>query len=129
MRPGTIQLDHLNLFVADLASSRAFYESVLSPFGYEVVKEYEDIAVGFGDGDYAVLALLRAKGEIQPTHLAFRVDRRSDVDRFHSIAMNAGAADNGPPGRRPHSHANYYAAFVLDPDGHNLEFVCHDPGG
>ncbi len=122
-----MHLDHLNLYVNDLKSSQTFYEAVLLPFGYKVVREFEDIAVGFGYTNYAVLALIREQAKIQATHLAFRVDRRADVDRFYAIAMEAGASDNGAPGLRPDYHENYYAAFVLDPDGHNLEFVCHIP--
>ncbi len=121
-----MHLDHTNLYVKNVTLSRTFYEAVLIPFGYTVVRDFGDVAVGFGDKNYAVLALVREERAVQATHLAFRVARRSDVDRFHSIAKEAGASDNGAPGVRPHYHENYYAAFVLDPDGHNLEFVCHD---
>ncbi len=121
-------LDHLNIHVRDMKLSRAFYEAVLLPFGYEVVRDIGDVAVGFGDANYAVLALVREKEKILTTHLAFRVDSRSKVDMFYSLALDAGASGNGEPGTRPHYHEHYYAAFVRDPDGHNLEFVCHEPG-
>lgn len=124
-----MHLDHLNLYVKDVNLSRAFYEAVLVPFGYTVVRDFGEVAVGFGDRNYAVLALVREAGTIQTTHVAFRVTTRSDVDKFHSIAIEAGGSDNGSPGVRSHYHENYYAAFVADPDGHNLEFVCHDPDG
>ena len=111
-----------------MEQSRAFYEAVLLPFGYRVVRDFGDVAVGFGNKRYAAFALVRDTREIHATHVAFRVENRSDVDKFYSIALKAGASDNGAPGLRPQYHENYYAAFVIDPDGHNLEFVCHDPG-
>jgi catechol 2,3-dioxygenase-like lactoylglutathione lyase family enzyme len=123
-----MHLDHLNIYVRDIALSRKFYEAILLPFGYEVVRDFGEIAVGFGDANYAVLALVREKEKIQTTHFAFRVDSHSEVDRFYSLALEAGASNNGKPETRPHYHEHYYAAFVRDPDGHNLEFVCHEPG-
>ena len=128
LAPSAVHLDHLNIYVKDVKSSRAFYEAVLFPFGYSVVRDFGNVAVGFGSANYAVLALVRTREKIQPTHLAFRVEYRSEVDRFYSIALSAGAADNGKPGLRSHYHEHYYAAFVIDPDGHNLEFVCHESG-
>ena len=122
-----MQLDHLNIYVTDVQRSRAFYEALLPGEGLVVNREFGDVAVGFGDGDYAVFALVRQKEKIQTTHIAFRVDTRSDVDRLYQLALEAGAGDNGAPGLRPHYHASYYAGFILDPDGHNLEFVCHAP--
>ena len=122
-----MQLDHLNLFVADVARSRTFYEGLLAPKGMPVNRDFGEIAIGFGADDYAVLALVRQREPIQTTHLAFRVDTRPEVDALHAAALAAGGTDNGGPGLRPHYHAHYYAAFVLDPDGHNLEFVCHVP--
>ncbi len=122
-----MQLDHLNLYVADVARSRAFYEQLLVPNGMPVNREFGEIAVGFGPGNYAVLALVRQAGDVQPVHLAFRVDTREEVDALYTTAISAGAVDNGAPGLRPHYHQHYYAAFLVDPDGHNLEFVCHEP--
>lgn len=122
-----MQLDHLNIFVSDLERSRRFYEALLPEEGLVVNREFEDLAVGFGDGDYAVLALVRSPDRVQATHLAFRFNTRADVDRLYQQACSVGAKDNGPPGLRPEYHSSYYAAFVIDPDGHNLEFVCHEP--
>lgn len=122
-----IQLDHLNLYVSDLAESRKFYERLLPPAGLPVNREVDGVAVGFGDRNYAVLALVCTESAVQPTHVAFRVPTRREVDELHGAALSAGAVDNGYPGLRPHYHDNYYAGFVRDRDGHNLEFVCHDP--
>lgn len=123
-----MQLDHLNLYVSNVAESRKFYERVLPPAGLPVNRDLGEIAVGFGDRNYAVLALVHHEPPIQGTHLAFRVATRQEVDRLYEIALNAGGVDNGSPGLRPHYHENYYAAFIKDRDGHNLEFVCHRPG-
>ena len=122
-----IELDHLNLKVADVARSRAFYEPLLAPYGYVVNRDFGDVAVGLGSGEYAILALVRTEERVQPIHLAFRVQSRPDVDRFYASALSLGASANGAPGLRPHYHDSYYAAFVIDPDGHNVESVCHVP--
>ena len=122
-----MHLDHLNLYVRDVAISRAFYESLLPGKGLVVNRDFGDVAVGFGDSDYAVLALVRTIEPVQAIHLAFRLDSRAQIDELYSLALSSGGRDNGAPGSREHYHENYYAAFVLDPDGHNLEFVCHEP--
>jgi predicted lactoylglutathione lyase len=122
-----MQLDHLNLYVRDVAESRKFYELLLPPAGLPVNREFGEVAVGFGDKNYAVLALVRQEPPVQATHVAFRVATRREVDELYETALNAGGVDNGPPGLRPHYHDNYYAAFIRDRDGHNLEFVCHKP--
>ena len=118
-------LDHLNVFVSDVAASRRFYDPVMIAFGYEVLRDFNEIAVGYGDSNYAILALVRTREPIEGTHFAFRVDSQAEVDRFYTVAIEAGGVDNGAPGLRPHYHENYYAAFVRDPDGNNLEFVHH----
>lgn len=123
-----MHLDHLNVFVSNVASSREFYDRVMLEFGYEVVRDFGEIAVGYGDSNYAILALVRTKEPIEGTHFAFRVDSTSEVDRFYEVAISAGGIDNGAPGLRPHYHENYYAAFVRDVDGNNLEFVHHGSG-
>ena len=120
-----MQLDHLNLYVSDVPKSRKFYELLLPPAGLPVNRDFGDVAVGFGDNDYAVLALVRQECPIQATHVAFRVETRREVNELYEAALNAGGIDNGSPGLRPHYHENYYAAFIRDRDGHNLEFVCH----
>ncbi|WP_434419805.1 VOC family protein [Nannocystis pusilla] len=118
-------LDHLNLNVRDLPRSARFYAAALAPLG--AVTAYEDASTaGFGLPGAPQLWLAPA-GEAQPLHLAFRAKNREEVRRFHAAALAAGARDNGEPGLRPHYHPNYYAAFVLDPDGHNVEVVCHTP--
>ena len=120
-----LKLDHINLLVADVAHRRDVYEKLLAPFGYRVNRDYGNVAAGLGDAQYAVLALVRSEKPVQPIHIAFRLQSRAEVEAFFSSALALGARDNGAPGLRPHYHDSYYAAFVLDPDGHNLEAVCH----
>ncbi len=120
-----LELDHISLLVVDVARSREFYEQLLAPFGYRVNRDFGEVAAGLGGAQYAVLALVRCDGPIQPIHLAFRLRSRAEVEAFFCSALALGARDNGPPGLRPHYHDSYYAGFVLDPDGHNLEAVCH----
>ena len=124
-------IDHTGIFVSDLAASRAFYEAALEPLGY-VVRRAFDGAVGFGARDLqpgddpAGDFWLTATTPMTPrSHIALRAENHAQVDAFHRAAMAAGATDHGAPGLRPHYHANYYAAFVLDPDGYNVEAVCH----
>lgn len=120
-----LELDHLNLSVADVPRSRAFYLALLRPYGHALIRDFGEDAAGFGNANYAVLALVRSKPPVQPVHFALRLGSREDVDAFHASALALGARDNGAPGLRPHYHESYYAGFVLDPDGHNLEAVCH----
>jgi len=118
-------LDHLIIHVADHSVSRAFYEQALAPLGYEVVMEFGP-ATGFGIGGKPEF-FIRAGEVLTPAiHLAFRSRDRATVDRFHAAALAAGGTDHGAPGLRAHYHPNYYGAFVLDPDGHNIEAVCHE---
>lgn len=116
-------IDHLNLHVRDLARSVRFYAEALAPLG--VVTVHEDATTaGFGPPNAPQLWLAPATA-VQPIHLAFTARSREEVRRFHAAALAAGARDNGGPGLRPHYHPHYYGAFVLDPDGHNVEAVCH----
>ena len=122
-------IDHIGLAVSDLARSRAFYEAALAPLGYRVLAEIERNEVGgravmFGrhEPDF-VIADKERPGE--GNHVAFRADTRAQVDAFHAAALAAGGRDNGGPGLRDHYGPNYYAAFALDPDGFNIEAVCH----
>jgi len=125
-------LDHTGLNVSDYARSKAFYIAALAPLGYQVIKElpaniFPTGAMGRGvppKPDFWV-----AGGTSNPprTHIAFRAADRAQVEAFYKAALAAGGRDNGPPGVRAHYHPNYYGAFVLDPDGHNIEAVCHDP--
>lgn len=126
-------LDHLNIAVTDLSRSRAFYAAALAPLGYSIAKEYPGEAVGFGvaegfgkgvdpHGDFWI--------DVRPPmvprpHFAFTAETPAIVDAFHAAALAAGGTDNGAPGPRDY-HPGYYAAFVLDPDGYNIEAVCHD---
>jgi catechol 2,3-dioxygenase-like lactoylglutathione lyase family enzyme len=116
-------LDHVAIPVRDLEASRRFYEPVFEGLGAQVVMEWPG-GVLFGTDDGMVA--LREREEVTPMHVAFRTDR-SGVDSFHETALAAGGSDNGPPGIRADLHENYYAAFVVDPDGHNIEAVCHRP--
>lgn len=121
-------LDHIGLDVTDIARSRAFYEQALAPLGYAVVQVIEDggtTVVMFGvDGEIDfVIADKDRPGEAN--HVAFRAGTRAEVDAFHAAAVAAGGRDHGAPGPRPHYGETYYAAFVFDPDGFNVEVVCH----
>jgi catechol 2,3-dioxygenase-like lactoylglutathione lyase family enzyme len=118
--------DHLGLPSTDLARARPFYEQALAPLGIEVVMAFPE-AVGLGRPGQPQLWLTPAGSTPTPLHLAFAAADRAQVDAFHRAALAAGARDNGPPGLRPQYHDNYYAAFVIGPDGHNLEAVCHLP--
>lgn len=116
-------IDHLGLPVSDLARSRRFYEQALAPLGYVVVMEF-DGAIGLGAGGKPDF-WLTAGGAAPRLHIAFATSDTKTVDAFHAAALAAGATDNGQPGLRPEYHPHYYGAFAIDPDGHNVEAVCH----
>lgn len=124
-------LDHVGLAVRDVARSRAFYEQALAPLGYRVLGAVPPeetasggVAILFGvDEPDFVIADNERPGE--GNHVAFRAESRAQVDAFHAAALAAGGRDNGGPGLRPQYGLNYYAGFVLDPDGFNVEAVCH----
>ena len=118
-------IDHLALAVRDLDASRRFYERALRPLGYEVVSESESFC-GLGDEGQTSLGL-RPGAPGGPVHFAFTSPNRRTVDAFHEAATAAGGRDNGLPGIRLDYHESYYAAFVEDPDGNNVEAVCHRP--
>ena len=134
-------IDHLGLPVSDLARATEFYRAALAPLGYGVVMQVsaEETghggAVGFGapgkaaDFQSGKPSFWIGEGERLPGHIhvAFVAPSRVAVDAFYRAALAAGGKDNGPPGLRPHYHANYYGAFVLDLDGNNIEAVCHAP--
>ena len=117
-------IDHVGLNVSDVARSKAFYAAALEPLGYEVIMEF-DGAAGFGakgKPDFWI-----SEGEPQKgVHIAFASANRATVDSFHDAALAAGGKDNGQPGLREY-HENYHGAFVHDPDGNNVEAVCHSP--
>jgi catechol 2,3-dioxygenase-like lactoylglutathione lyase family enzyme len=120
-------IDHIKLMVRDVERSRAFYERALAPLGYRVMLEPAPGQVGFGvERPDFWLGLAPAA----PTfaHVAFRVETTDLVDAFHRAALDAGGRDNGAPGMRPQYHPAYYGGFVLDPDGNNVEAVCHAAG-
>jgi len=121
--------DHVKFGVSDYAASKAFYLKALEPLGVAVVSEGSP-AYGVElspPGGQVSLCLCQTEEKPAHLHLAFRAERRQQVEAFHRAALEAGGQDNGAPGLRPHYHANYYAAFALDPDGHNIEVVCHEP--
>ena len=126
-------LDHIGFTVADFATSRDFYVRALAPLGLQKLKEFTTpngvFHAGFGEAGHAFFWVdggARSKGGM---HVAFTAASRAEVDEFHKAALEAGGRDNGAPGLRPHYHANYYGAFVLDPDGYNIEAVCHHAPG
>lgn len=116
-------IDHVTLRVQDFSRAVAFYRAALGPIGYEVMMEYPN-AVGMGAGK-PVFWIMESSLPVNPTHLAFAADRPK-VDAFHAAALAAGGSDNGPPGLRLDYHPHYYGAFVTDPEGNNIEVVCHD---
>jgi catechol 2,3-dioxygenase-like lactoylglutathione lyase family enzyme len=119
-------IDHVNLGVGDLEASRRFYERALAPLGITVLMDFET-TVGFGtEGKPAFWISDREPSA--PLHLAFSAPGEATVDAFHEAALAAGGTDNGQPGLRPQYHESYYGAFVLDPDGNNIEAVTHRAG-
>jgi catechol 2,3-dioxygenase-like lactoylglutathione lyase family enzyme len=124
-------LDHVGLSVADYARSKAFYLQALAPLDYGLVMEVPPEPTGghshggFGPAGRPQFWIGTGKPLAGQVHVAFMAKDRAAVRAFHDAAMKAGATDNGPPGLRPEYHPSYYGAFVLDPDGHNVEAVCH----
>jgi catechol 2,3-dioxygenase-like lactoylglutathione lyase family enzyme len=124
-------IDHLGINVKEPKKSRQFYEKALAPLGYkilmEVPLEYTDnkVVLGMGIAPKPDFWITEGVPNNPPNHVAFRADTREQVDQFYKAALAAGGRDNGAPGLRPHYHKDYYGAFVLDPDGHNIEAVCH----
>jgi catechol 2,3-dioxygenase-like lactoylglutathione lyase family enzyme len=122
-------LDHVSFSAADYEVSREFYERALAPLGLRTLMEFEEGGKVAGIGDSRPFFWIGDGGKLTDgrLHLCFAAKSRAEVDAFYAAAIAAGGKDNGPPGLRPHYHATYYAAFVLDPDGHNIEAVCHAP--
>jgi catechol 2,3-dioxygenase-like lactoylglutathione lyase family enzyme len=121
------RLDHVGIDVSDYETSRSFYEKALAALGLKLMMEPVSAVGGFGDDFPFFWIGQRGLGPQSGTHVAFRVDDRATVDAFHAAALEAGARDNGGPGVREIYHPDYYGAFVLDPDGNNVEAVCHTP--
>lgn len=121
--------DHVKFGVSDYAASKAFYLRALEPLGVAVVAEGSPAyGIELSPKGKASLCLFQTDEKPAHLHLAFTADNREQVDAFYRAALAAGGKDNGAPGLRPQYHATYYAAFVIDPDGHNIEAVCHEPG-
>jgi catechol 2,3-dioxygenase-like lactoylglutathione lyase family enzyme len=122
-------LDHIGLNVSDFTRAKEFYSAALQPLGIKLQMEFPSEAggvAGFGrcKPEFWIAA---GNSPTSPVHIAFHAVNRAEVDAFYKAAIAAGAKDNGPPGLRPHYHPDYYGAFVIDPDGHNVEAVCHYP--
>lgn len=123
-------LDHISLLVTDVKRSMEFYRAALAPLGVILLAEssslesndYEE--AGFGSDGRAYFWIGKGKPGKAHTHVAFAADSRAKVQAFYEAAIQAGGRDNGLPGLRPHYHKDYFGAFVLDPDGHNIEAVC-----
>ena len=127
-------IDHIGFPVSDYERSKAFYLKALAPLDYSIVMEMmqprapgEAPAAGFGAKGKPDFWIGGEGGLDKPLHVAIVAKDRDAVDAFYAAAIAAGGRDNGAPGIRAHYHANYYGAFVLDPDGHNIEAVCHKP--
>jgi catechol 2,3-dioxygenase-like lactoylglutathione lyase family enzyme len=123
-----VMFDHIGIGVSDLQESKSFFVQALAPLGVEVCME-GPYGVGLGCRRKPSLWLSEKAEKPAPLHLAFAAEDRKQVDEFYRAATAAGGKDNGPPGPRPHYHPDYYAAFVIGPDGHNVEAVCHKPEG
>jgi catechol 2,3-dioxygenase-like lactoylglutathione lyase family enzyme len=120
-------LDHVTIGVGDIERSKTFYDRALAPLGITRLYAEGERAAGYGIRPKAFF-WIGSKDVLQTgAHIAFTAADRSTVDRFYNEAIAAGGQDNGRPGPRPNYHQNYYGAFVLDPDGHNIEAVCHSP--
>jgi catechol 2,3-dioxygenase-like lactoylglutathione lyase family enzyme len=125
-------IDHLSVVVSDYEKSKAFYLQALAPTGHSRLVELPAAhggrtpSAGFCHADGTDFWISQGVAIKPPIHIAFRVSSRATVDAFYKAAITAGGKDNGAPGLRPHYHPNYYGAFVIDPDGHNIEAVCHE---
>ena len=120
-------IDHVSVRVSDFGRLVAFYRDALAPIGYQVIMEYPG-AVGLGADGKPDLWLMQTEQPLNPTHVALSASSRPPIDAFYAAGLAAGGTDNGEPGVRLDYHPTYYAAFVRDPEGNNIEVVCHaDP--
>ena len=119
-------IDHVTLNVRDVNASKAFYQQALAPLGYELRLDFLE-GCGFGAERTPDFFLAQRGEPSAPVHVAFRSRDRTTVDEFHAAALAAGGTDNGPPGIRRVYHEYYYGAYVLDPEGNNVEAVTHEP--
>ena len=129
-------LDHVSLGVTDIARSRRFYDSVLRPLGLVRIVDFGEgrgsdygAAPGSPGVEFTITREAEVRTPIPGAHICFRAPDRAAVDAFHAAALVCGGRDDGAPGLRPNYHADYYGAFVLDPDGYRIEAVCHAPTG
>ena len=120
-------IDHTGVIVGSFEASSRFYAAALAPLGYELLLEFHASVAGFGEPGKPDFWIAQGEPNTPRIHVAFRADTRREVDAFYEAALDAGARDNGAPGLRAQYHPDYYGAFVLDPDGHNIEAVCHSP--
>jgi catechol 2,3-dioxygenase-like lactoylglutathione lyase family enzyme len=120
-------IDHAGFGVSDYARSKAFYEQALAPLGITLLMEPMAAAAGFGDHGKPYFWIEAERSRATEVHVAFEAPDRATVDAFHAAALEAGGTDNGAPGVRAIYHPDYYGAYVLDPDGNNIEAVCHKP--
>ena len=122
-------LDHVTIGVSDIGRSKTFYDRALRPLGIERLHADGETFAGYGADRKAFFWIGVRNTPQTGVHIAFATRDRDTVDAFYAEALAAGGKDNGPPGPRPHYHPDYYGAFILDPDGHNIEAVCHMPVG
>jgi catechol 2,3-dioxygenase-like lactoylglutathione lyase family enzyme len=120
-------LDHTGINVSNFEKSKEFYVYILAPLGYQLSSELNNVMAGFGIDGEQDFWIMQGEVNTPRIHIAFRAQNRDVVREFYAAALAAGGRDNGAPGLRTHYHPDYYAAFVLDPDGHNIEAVCHVP--
>lgn len=126
----TTIIDHVGIKVSDFARSKTFYTEALGALGIQLLTDFavgRDHHAGFGTA-HPTFWISDGLAARAGTHVAFVAKSRAEVQAFYAIALSTGGHDNGPPGLRAHYHPNYYGAFVLDPDGYNIEAVCHAPG-
>ncbi len=117
--------DHVVFGVSDYVTSKSFYLAALKVLGTKIVLE-NDRGIELSSDGKTSLCLVKTKQQPAHLHLAFRAATREQVDTFYRDSLAAGGVDNGAPGLRPEYHSTYYAAFIIDPDGHNIEMVCHE---
>ena len=127
-------IDHISTYALDFQRTRSFYLPVLDTLGFGVASEFvaeweiefpTRRVIGLGPGERGEFWIIETREAYTPRHFAFRARSTLQVDLFHAVALDQGGVDNGAPGPRPEYHAGYYGAFVIDPDGNNVEAVCH----
>ncbi|WP_434778235.1 VOC family protein [Neisseria sp. Ec49-e6-T10] len=129
-------IDHLSTYATDYVATKHFYEKAFAALGYTIQAEFvakwnehfpTQRMCAFGKEGKMAFWIIEVKEAYTPRHTAFAAENRAQVDAFYQAAMHSGGQDNGGPGLRPHYHEHYYGAFVIDPDGNNVEAVCHTP--